>query len=106
MDLSVIYPYPQNKVLSISVGYLILILLVFALYKLYKSSSKILSVVLCFIINLLLVLQFIPFGEVLTTDRYMYLPIIGISIALLSIVPLKEKQLKIAGIALMLVLEA
>ncbi|MFN8115888.1 MAG: tetratricopeptide repeat protein [Bacteroidia bacterium] len=104
MDLSVIYPYPQNKVLSISVGYLILILLVFALYKLYKSSSKIIFFgLLFFIINLLLVLQFIPFGEVLTADRYMYLPIIGISIALLSIIPLKEKQLKIAGIALMLV---
>lgn len=104
MDLSVIYPYPQNKMLSISVGYLILILLVFALYKLYKSSSKIIFFgLLFFIINLLLVLQFIPFGEVLTADRYMYLPIIGISIALLSIIPLKEKQLKITGIALMLV---
>ncbi len=104
MDLSVIYPYPQNKTLSIGVGYLIFILLVFALYKLYKSSSKIIFFgLLFFIINLLLVLQFIPFGEVLTADRYMYLPIIGISIALLSIIPLKEKQLKITGIVLMLV---
>lgn len=104
MDLSVIYPYPQNKMLSISVGYLILILLVFTLYKLYKSSSKIIFFgLLFFIINLLLVLQFIPFGEVLTADRYMYLPIIGISIALLSIIPLKEKQLKITGIAIMFV---
>lgn len=104
MDLSVIYPYPQNKTLSIGVGYLIFILLVFALYKLYKSSSKIIFFgLLFFIINLLLVLQFIPFGEVLTADRYMYLPMIGISIALLSIIPLKEKQLKITGIALMLV---
>ena len=104
MDLSVIYPYPQNKVLSIGIGYLILILLVFALYKLYKSSSKIIFFgLLFFIINLLLVLQFIPFGEVLTADRYMYLPIIGISIALLSIIPLKEKQMKIMGITLMIV---
>ena len=33
----------------------------------------------------------------------MYLPIIGITIALLSIIPLKESQLKIAGITLILV---
>ncbi len=105
MDLSVIYPYPQNKALSIGVGYVMLALLVFGLYKLYKSSSKIIFFgLLFFIINLLLVLQFIPFGEVLTADRYMYLPIMGICIAVLSIIPFKEKQLKIIGITLILVL--
>ncbi|MBA4239142.1 MAG: hypothetical protein C0448_00335 [Sphingobacteriaceae bacterium] len=104
MDLSVIYPYPQNKALSIGIGYVMLALILFGLYKLYKSSSKIIFFgLLFFIINLLLVLQFIPFGEVLTADRYMYLPIVGICIALLSIIPLKEKQLKIATIALALV---
>lgn len=104
MDLSVIYPYPQNKALSIGIGYVMLVLLIFALYKLYKSSSKIIFFgISFFIINLLLVLQFIPFGEVLTADRYMYLPIIGICMALLSVIPLKEKQLKITGIALVLV---
>ncbi len=104
MDLSVIYPYPQNKALSIAIGYVMLALLIFALYKLYKSSFKpIFFGISFFIINLLLVLQFIPFGEVLTADRYMYLPIIGICMALLSIIPLKEKQLKITGIALVLV---
>jgi len=104
MDLSVIYPYPQNKALSIGIGYVMLALILFGLYKLYKSSSKIIFFgLLFFITNLLLVLQFIPFGEVLTADRYMYLPIVGICIALLSIIPLKEKQLKITSIALVLV---
>ena len=104
VNLSVIYPYPQDKTISIIVGYVVIVLLIFGLYKLYKSTSKLMFFgLLFFIVNLLLVLQFIPFGEVLTADRYMYLPIIGISIALLSIIPLKEKQLKIAGIALMFV---
>jgi hypothetical protein len=104
VNLSVIYPYPQDKTVSIIVGYVVIVLLIFGLYKLYKSSSKLMFFgLLFFIVNLLLVLQFIPFGEVLTADRYMYLPIIGISIALLSIIPLKEKQFKIAGVALMLV---
>ncbi len=104
MDLSVIYPYPQNKTVSIIIGYVMIALLIVGIYKLYKSSSKIIFFgLLFFMINLLLVLQFIPFGEVLTADRYMYLPIIGISIALLSIIPLKESQLKIVGILLILV---
>jgi len=104
INLSVIYPYPQDKVVSIIAGYIVIVLLAFGLYKLYKSSSKIIFFgISFFIINLLLVLQFIPFGEVLTADRYMYLPIIGICMALLSIIPLKEKQLKITGIALVLV---
>ncbi len=104
MDLSVIYPYPQNKTVSIIIGYVVIAILIFGIYKLYKSSSKIIFFgLLFFIVNLLLVLQFIPFGEVLTADRYMYLPIIGISLALLSIIPLKESQFKIAGIAFILV---
>lgn len=104
INLSVIYPYPQDKVVSIIAGYIVIVLLAFGLYKLYKSSSKIIFFgISFFIINLLLVLQFIPFGEVLTADRYMYLPIIGICMILLSIIPLKEKQLKITGTALVLV---
>lgn len=104
MGLSVIYPYPQNKTVSIIIGYVVIALLIFSIYKLYKSSSKIIFFgLLFFIVNLLLVLQFIPFGEVLTADRYMYLPIIGISVVLLSIFPVKENQLKILGIVLILV---
>jgi multidrug transporter EmrE-like cation transporter len=101
IDLSVIYPYPQNKTLSIIIGYVVIAILLFCIYKLYKSSSIIIFFgILFFIVNLLLVLQFIPFGEVLTADRYMYLPIIGISIALLSILPTANNQLKIIAASL------
>ena len=83
INLSVIYPYPENGLLSIGIGYAFLILLCFGLYKLYKQQKFILIFgVLFFIANLVLVLQLIPFGETLTADRYMYLPIIGLSIGL------------------------
>lgn len=104
IDLSVIYPYPQNKMVSLVIGYVVIALMIFGLYRLYKSSSKFIFFgLLFFIVNLLLVLQFIPFGEVLTADRYMYLPIIGLSIALFSIMPLKQNHLKISIIVLILV---
>lgn len=104
VNLSVIYPYPQNKLISIIIGYVVVVGLIFAFYKLYKSASKLIFFgLLFFIVNLLLVLQFIPFGEVLTADRYMYLPIIGFSIALVSIVPMKENQIKIIGIVFILI---
>ncbi len=105
INLSVIYPYPTNKTVSIIFGYLVLVVLGMVIYKLYKTKKNtILFGLLFFITNLLLVLQFIPFGEVLTADRYLYLPIIGISIILISLFSLKEKQLKIIGITLLFVL--
>lgn len=102
-NLSAIYPYPSNKILSISIGYAVLLLIVFVCYKLYRSGHKILLFgLLFFILNLLLVLQFIPFGEVLTADRYMYLPVIGLSILLLSALPFTKLRLQILGIALLI----
>ena len=104
VNLSVIYPYPTNKTISVIFGYIALIILGIVVYKLYKAKKNtVLFGLLFFIINLLLVLQFIPFGEVLTADRYLYIPIIGISITLISLFSFKEKQLKIISITLLLV---
>ena len=107
VNLSVIYPYPQNKTLSISIGYAVIAVFIFAGYKLYKSKYKlVLFGLLFFIVNLLLVLQFLPFGEVLTADRYMYLPILGLSWALAALIPFKEKQLNYISLSLLLVLSS
>ena len=104
INLSVIYPYPPNKAISVSIGYGVILALGFACYHLYKTKKKlVLFGVAFFIINLLLVLQLIPFGEVLTADRYMYLPIIGISIAAVSLFPIHVRHLKVITIALVLV---
>lgn len=103
INLSVIYPYPQNKILSIVIGYGVIALFLFVFYKFLKSAKVLVFGLLFFITNLLLVLQFLPFGEVLTADRYMYLPIIGLSIVLLSVFPPKENALKIIGVSLTLI---
>lgn len=88
VNLSVIYPYPENGLLSICIGYAFLVLLGFGLYKLHKQQKNIVSFGLIFFVaNLILVLQLIPFGQTLTADRYMYLPIIGLSIGLVYFIP-------------------
>ena len=104
INLSVIYPYPQNKTVSLVIGYVVILLLVFGCYKLYKSKYKlVLYGLLFFVVNLLLVLQFIPFGEVLTADRYMYLPVIGLSLIVVNFFPAKEKYLKIISVTAILI---
>ncbi|MBI3518378.1 MAG: tetratricopeptide repeat protein [Bacteroidetes bacterium] len=104
INLSVIYPYPQNKLLSLLIGYGILLLLFFGCYTLYRANKKILLFgLLFFIVNLLLVLQFIPFGEVLTADRYMYLPILGLSWLIACLIPAKDNYVKISIAAVMLI---
>lgn len=93
VNLSVIYPYPQTKVLSMVIGYGVIIVLAFVLYKTIKTQSKNSAFgLLFFLVNIVLVLQFIPFGEVLTADRYMYLPLIGLAFCLVSLIKLKDKQ--------------
>ena len=104
-NLSVIYPYPQDKLVSSAIGYIFIIGFVFACYKLYATKRYgILFGLLFFIANLLLVLQFVPFGEVLTADRYMYLPVLGLCWAAFSLVNIKEKQLKIISLIVIVAL--
>jgi len=85
--LSVLYPYPENKVLAMSVGYLIAgIILFFIFYLVKRKNWTLISLIMLCIINLALVLQFIPFGEVLYADRYMYLPLIFFSLLFLELI--------------------
>lgn len=105
VNLSVIYPYPSNKLLAIVLGYVTIALLAFFCFKAYRSGKKVLWLgMLFFVANLLLVLQLLPFGEVLTADRYMYLPILGLSWIVASCIPLKEKQFNYVSLALMVIL--
>ncbi len=105
VNLSVIYPYPQDKIVSCVVGYIFILALLFGFYKLYTTKRyATLCGLLFFIINLLLVLQFVPFGEVLTADRYMYLPILGLCWVVFSVFNAKEKYLKIMSVILIVAL--
>lgn len=78
VDLSVIYPYPEitNSVFVVGFsGLLIITALIFLFVKQKKYPA--LAILLFILANLILVLQFLPFGEVLYADRYMYVPLIG-----------------------------
>lgn len=78
VNLSVIYPYPSHTNTALITGYLVVILLTVTLFFSYKNKRfNYLAIALFTLVNLILVLQFIPFGEVLYADRYMYVPIIG-----------------------------
>lgn len=80
VNLSVIYPYPPINTATFVIGFVLLIglfVVSFLCWKRKKFTN--LFLIFFFLINLLLVLQFIPFGEVLYADRYAYIPIIAIA---------------------------
>lgn len=77
-NLSVIYPFPTDKLSTLLFGGIFVVLIALTLYFLFKKQKQQLLGILLFVIfNLILVLQFVPFGEVLYADRYMYVPLIG-----------------------------
>jgi tetratricopeptide (TPR) repeat protein len=105
IDLSVIYPYPVNVAAALLIGFASIILILFLLWKLWKQKqTTMLFGLLFFIINLLLVLQFIPFGEVLTADRYMYVPIIGLALMVVFISEKLKSYFKYVLVVLPIVL--
>lgn len=103
INLCVIYPYPEHGAVPIIIGALmILLLLGLASWLLYKHKYRQLGALLFIIINFLLVLQFIPYGEVLTADRYMYIPLIGFGLLLMHTLPLSDKGLQVLAASLFL----
>lgn len=104
-QLSVIYPYPQNKMGSIILGYIVLVGLAFLIYKLIKHKKTNLLFGLCFfLINVLLALQFIPFGEVLNADRYMYVSIIGLGLIFIHFISINKRVIILASVLITLLL--
>jgi len=102
-NLSLVYPYPENSTLWISAGYLVWIALIYLLVRLIKSKQYLILGAVGFIItNFILVIQLIPFGEVITADRYMYLPLVGFGLLLLVVLKIKLKQINYIAVALIL----
>jgi len=80
VQLSVIYPYPVPSAAVLGLGFFFLLLLTTIMYLSWRRKNTFfITVILFFLSHLLLVLQFIPFGEALYADRYMYLPILGLA---------------------------
>lgn len=76
--LSIIYPFPEKNIVHTLTGVFTLIALIYFIYYTFKKQQYyFLGALLFLILNLILVIQFIPFGEVLNADRYFYLPILG-----------------------------
>ena len=81
-SLSIFYPFPEsgiglpwNYYLSIP----LLSLVAYLVFK-YRSNNKIWFGVLFYLCTIVLVVQIIPLGNQLTTDRYLYLPMVGLFI--------------------------
>ncbi len=81
VKLSIIYPFPDTDVLKKIIGIAVwLILFAVSIYFYRKKKFNWFWPILFVFLNLLLVLQFVPFGEVLYADRYMYLPLMGLGV--------------------------
>jgi protein O-mannosyl-transferase len=105
LNLSVIYPYPLNSFPALVTGYFTLGCLAFLFYLAVKKNKyNLLALGLFTLVNLLLVLQFVPFGEVLYADRYMYIPVIGFAWIMASLLPNTSRTSLIAASILLVVL--
>lgn len=80
VKLSVIYSYPEVKWTILIPGFIALCGLITCLIFLHRKKQFSMIAILLFVLsNLILVLQFLPFGEVLYADRYFYIPVIGMA---------------------------
>jgi tetratricopeptide (TPR) repeat protein len=85
-NLSVLYPYPSNKAFALVLGFVFLAILSFiTFYNLKKRKYAIPALFFLCVSGLILVLQFVPFGEVLFADRYMYVPLVYFSMLILFV---------------------
>jgi len=82
VDLSAIYPFPPSDnhffVVALSSA-MVLVMIVYAVYLSRRFTRKIIFGSLFICINILPVLQLVPFGIAIIADRYTYLPSIGVS---------------------------
>ncbi|MBL4709389.1 MAG: tetratricopeptide repeat protein [Flavobacteriales bacterium] len=94
--LSAFYPYPEIENSSLPILYylspIVLVGLSILIYK-FKSNRKIWFGTIFYFIGIALVLQIIPVGNQITTDRYIYLPMFGLLIILASVLSkLQDKK--------------
>jgi tetratricopeptide (TPR) repeat protein len=83
-NLSVLYPYPPDKILALVIGFVFLLFMTALIFHFNrKKNYTILALFFLCISSLVIVLQFVPFGEVLYADRYMYTPLLFFTLLLL-----------------------
>jgi tetratricopeptide (TPR) repeat protein len=83
--LSAFYPYPSLTEGTLPLIYYVsplgILLSIISIYLLRKKRLFLLGVG-WFVATIILVLQFVPFGNQITTDRYLYLPLFGLLLIL------------------------
>lgn len=92
--LSLVHPYPQT--LGISVGIILSLLVIVAgiwfVYKYASRQKEIVAGLLFFAINIFMVLQIIPNSYGIMNDHYVYVPALGIFIALFFVIKTSVDQ--------------
>jgi len=105
VQLSAFYPYPEVDQgwfnFTVYLSFLFLALAVWLVYR-RRKDRRILIGVLFFLICLAPTLHFIPVGNQLTTDRYLYLPIIGLLLVIGRFVEKWRTLVKQIGFGLLL----
>lgn len=87
VNLYPLYAFPEfTSTVKITGLTIILVIIGLIIFALLKRKNHLLLILVLSIISLILVLQFIPFGEVLFADRYMYLSTICFSLALAGLI--------------------
>lgn len=108
IKLSAFYPYPElNDALLPLAFYLAFPMLLFLIWLLYRfrKQSKLYLGALIFFFILAPTLHFIPVGNQLSTDRYLYLPMIGLLLMIsIGLDRIPKKGLKIAWLSALILL--
>ena len=82
INLSAFYSYPNSLNTVTVIGFISLVAFTALVYFLIKKKHYLIVFgVFLFVVNIILVLQILPFGDAIAADRYMYLPIIGLTLS-------------------------
>jgi tetratricopeptide (TPR) repeat protein len=95
INLSAFYAFPDSESTLPILYYLSPIVVVFLIYVIWRLREKkeIIIGFALYTLSLLLVLQIIPVGSQIATDRYIYFPMIGILIILIPLLKSINKKL-------------
>ena len=82
VNLSSFYKYPEKANGSLSAEYFIypfvVIALLFVVWRFLRKNRVVMFGLLFFLVNIALLLQFIPVGAAVLADRYTYIPYLGL----------------------------
>jgi len=105
IKLSALHPYPEFSNFILVFGLFVILSLVTLVFFLYKKKNfALFSLIKTCVISLILVLQFIPFGESLYADRYMYLSLFFFSLLFIHLIGEKTMLIKYTTYFLLILL--